>query len=235
MLGTAKQRRTRVGSDSNRNGGVFPAACRHGAERSSLGVSISGTIAAVGKEAQEPDPLKQTCIIAIRMAIVLAFLLGMPLVAVPQIAEHLQGLLRATSREPAANHQPSVVETERAAYESESAELVTTVTMLASDRPQLPPIRPNPEALTAVIEALKAQFVEAGVSYMLLEQIGADSVTYRFQFDLPVAAGSAYRKRFQVVDDAPDEAMRRALAELRQWRVASREPAHLERPTVILR
>ena len=31
------------------------------------------------------------------------------------------------------------------------------------------------------------------------------------------------------------EAMRLALTELHQWRVAAREPAHLERPTVILR
>ena len=70
---------------------------------------------------------------------------------------------------------------------------------------------------------------------MVLEQIGTDATKYRFQFDVPVAAGSAYKKRFQVIDDAPDEAMRLALTELHQWRVAAREPAHLERPTVILR
>lgn len=89
--------------------------------------------------------------------------------------------------------------------------------------------------MAATIEALKAQFVEAGVSYMVLEQIESDSTKYRFQFELPVAEGSAYRKRFQVFDDAPDEAMRQALMELHQWRIADREPAHLERPTVILR
>lgn len=204
-------------------------------ERSSLGAAISGTIVAVRKEAQEPDPLKQTLSIAIRMTIVLAFLLGMPLVAVPQISAHLQGLLHAKPREHKANHQPSVIGAEQVAFESDSPEIGTAVTMLASDRPQPRPIRPDHESLAATIDALKAQFVEAGVSYMVLERIGTDSVEYRFQFDLPVVAESAYRKRFQVVNAAPDEAMRQAWRELQQWRIASREPAHLERPTVILR
>jgi hypothetical protein len=160
------------------------------------------------------------------MAIVLAFLLGMPLVAIPQISERLQELLHAKPREQTANHQPSAPETEQAA---------TTLTTLAADRPSPPSILPNPEVLAATIEALKLQFVEAGVSYMVLEQIGDDFPRYRFRCDLPVATGSAYKERFEVVDDAPDEAMRRAWAELQQRRVASREPAHLERPTVILR
>jgi hypothetical protein len=169
------------------------------------------------------------------MAIVLAFLLGMPLVAIPQISEHLQEWLHAKPREQAANHRPSALEAEQAASERDSTELGTTATMLAADRPPLPSIQPNPKVLAATIEALKAQFVDAGVSSMVLEQIGTDSPRYRFRCDRPVATGSAYSERFQVVDDTPDEAMRRAWAELQQWRVASREPAHLERPTVILR
>jgi hypothetical protein len=138
----------------------------------------------------------------------------------------LQELLHAKPREQAAYHQSSALDAEQAA---------TTVTTLAADRPPPPSVQPNSEVLTATIEALKAQFVEAGVSYMVLEQIGTDSPKYRFRCELPVAAGSAYRKRIQVVDADPDEAMRRAWAELQEWRVASREPAHLERPTVILR
>ena len=177
---------------------------------------------------------------AIRMAIVAAFLLGMPLVAVPQISEQLQGLLIAAQRElrppeSAPNPQTSKPQPDQAADEGVSAERGTTVTTLASDRSEPPFIHPNPEGLAVAIEALKAQFVEAGVSYMVLERIETDSVRYRFRFDVPVAAGSAYRKRFQVVDDTPDEAMRQALTDLRRWRVAGREPAHLERPTVILR
>jgi hypothetical protein len=174
------------------------------------------------------------------MAIVLAFLLGMPLIAVPQISAQLQGLLLAAQRElrpleSVANTRPSTPQPDETADVSVLAERGTTGTTLASDRSQPPFFQPNPDGSAATIEELKAQLVEAGVSYMVLERIGTDSARYKFRFDVPVAAGSAYRKRFQVVDDAPDEAMRRALAELQRWRVAGREPAHLERPTVILR
>ena len=106
--------------------------------------------------------------------------------------------------------------------------------MLASDR-EVADALPNPKNLTTTIESLKAQFMDAGVTYMLLERIGSDSVKYRFQFDVPVAGGSAYRKRFQVIDEAPDVAMRTALLELQQWRLSAREPDHLKRPTVLLR
>ena len=189
---------------------------------------------------KEISTLKLTFSIAIRMSIVLAFLLGMPLVAVPQISARLKELLGSAGRELrpselATNLQASASRLDQAAEASVTAQRGTTVTMLASDRPPTPSLQPNPAEVASAIEALKAQFVEAGVSYMVLERVGTDSTQYRFRFDMPVAAGSAYRKRFQVVQDAPDEAMRQALAELRRWRVASREPAYLERPTVILR
>lgn len=173
------------------------------------------------------------------MVVVLVFLLGMPFAAVPQVSEYLRGMLVTKPYARAVHHESSGSPSNRTeASRTEDAnpsELVTTVTVLASDRSPPPPATRNPDTIAASIEALKAQFVEAGVSYMVLEQIGSDSTKYRFQFELPVAAGSAYRKRFQVFDDAPDEAMRQALTELHQWRVADREPAHLERPTVILR
>ncbi|HUG69373.1 MAG TPA: hypothetical protein VMM76_16600 [Pirellulaceae bacterium] len=164
----------------------------------------------------------------------LVFLLGMPFAAVPQVSEYLRGMLVTKPYARAVHHEPSGSPSNRT-EDANASELVTTVTVLASDRSPPPPATRNPDTIAATIEALKAQFVEAGVSYMVLEQIGSDSTKYRFQFELPVAAGSAYRKRFQVFDDAPDEAMRQALTELHQWRVADREPAHLERPTVILR
>ncbi|MDA1049626.1 MAG: hypothetical protein O3C40_03980 [Planctomycetota bacterium] len=166
------------------------------------------------------------------MAIVSAFLLGMPLAAVPQISAHLRALLLVKPDERAASREQPVAE---AADEGNSTEHGTMVTLLASDRLQTPLVPSNPDSLAATIESLKAQFVEAGVSYMVLERIGTESAKYRFRLDLPVAEGSVYRKRFQVVDDAPDEAMRRAWTELQQWRVAGREPTHRERPTVILR
>lgn len=168
------------------------------------------------------------------MVVVLVFLLGMPFAAVPQVSEYLRGMLVTKPYARAVHHEPSGSPSNRT-EDANASELVTTVTVLASDRSPPPPATRNPDTIAATIEALKAQFVEAGVSYMVLEQIGSDSTKYRFQFELPVAAGSAYRKRFQVFDDAPDEAMRQALTELHQWRVADREPAHLERPTVILR
>ncbi|MEO8494532.1 MAG: hypothetical protein ABI614_05655 [Planctomycetota bacterium] len=168
------------------------------------------------------------------MTIVLAFLLGMPLLAIPQISGQLPGLLRAKPQE-LVDRQQIAPPFGQAADEIDMSEAGTTVTMLASTRSQPSLVPRNPDALAAAIEELKTQFVAAGVTYMLLEQIGTDSVTYRFQFDVPVAAGSAYRERFQVIDEAPDAAMRQALTELQEWRGASREPAHLERPRVILR
>ncbi|MBI2479473.1 MAG: hypothetical protein HYV60_12825 [Planctomycetia bacterium] len=204
-------------------------------ERSSLDPSVSATIVAGHQEVKEISPLKQRFFVAIRMAVVLVFLLGMPLVDVPQIAEHLRGMLitkpTLQAMHEAHLHSPSGEQVDAI----DPTELATAVTMLASDRSPPPTASRNPAALSVTIETLKAQFVSAGVSYMILERIGPDSAQYRFQFDVPVAAGSAYRKRFQVIDDAPDAAMRRALAELHQWRVADREPAHLERPTVMLR
>ncbi|MCA9146582.1 MAG: hypothetical protein H6821_14790 [Planctomycetaceae bacterium] len=185
-------------------------------------------------DAQEVGPLNRTLLITIRLVIVLAFLLGMPLIAVPQISEQLRGMWRGEPRGPIERGQ-EFEEQIAASDELDPPELDTAVTMLASDRSPSATAEPNPASLTTTIEALKAQFVEAGVTYMVLEQIGTDATKYRFQFDVPVAAGSAYKKRFQVIDDAPDEAMRLALTELHQWRVAAREPAHLERPTVILR
>jgi len=113
------------------------------------------------------SPLKQTFSTAIRMAIVLAFLLGLPLVAIPQISEHLQELLHAKPRELAANHQPSPLKAEQAASESDSGELGTTVTTLAADRLRPASIQPNLNDLAVTIEELKSQFVEAGVSYMV--------------------------------------------------------------------
>ncbi len=186
-------------------------------------------------EVREVGPLKKRFSIAIRMVVVLVFLLGMPLVAVPQISECLRAMLVRTPFEQTAHLKQPASPSDPLADGLDQAELATTVTMLASDRSPPPLARRNSVPLAETIETLKAQFVEAGVSYMVLEQIGSDSEKYRFQFELPVAAGSAYMKRFQVVDDAPDEAMRLALSELQQWRVADREPAHLERPTVILR
>lgn len=168
------------------------------------------------------------------MVVVLAFLLGMPLIAVPQISEQLRGMWLGEPLGPFESDQQSE-EKIAGSDELDPPGLDTAVTMLASDRSPAATTQPNPASLSTTIEVLKAQFVEAGVTYMVLEQIGPDSTKYRFQFDVPVAAGSAYKKRFQVIDDAPDEAMRLALTELRQWRVAAREPAHLERPTVILR
>jgi hypothetical protein len=209
--------------------------CRFHAERSSLGASISATIFAVGKEAREIDPLKQQFSIAIRMMVVLAFLLGMPVAAVPQISEHLRGMRVWQPFEKQVHHDQAGSSSYQRLDGHDLAEPATTVTMLASDRSPPPLAARNPDVMATTIEALKAQFVEAGVSYMILEQVGSESVKYRFQFELPVTAGSAYKRRFQVIDDDPDEAMRLALAELQQWRVADLEPAHLERPTVILR
>ncbi|MBC8355675.1 MAG: hypothetical protein H8E66_27165 [Planctomycetes bacterium] len=169
------------------------------------------------------------------MAVVLAFLIGMPLVAVPQVSEHLRGISRTTGGGDAISHQQSVPQPLQTDDANKLDERDATITTLAADRIQLPSIPPNTADVTATIEELKAELVEAGVSYMVLEKIGIDSAKYRFRIDLPVAEGSAYRKRFQVIDDAPDGAMRRALAELQQWQVASRKPAGLNRPTVILR
>lgn len=165
---------------------------------------------------------------------VLVFLAGMPLVAVPQVANCLEGLFLGRVSEapvdtglspsrlaegngvgPLSNHNP---------IDKTLAEDVI--------RPAREPIS---NTLTETIEALKAEFVEAGVSYMVLENIDSESPKYSFKIDLPVAEGSAYTKRFEVIDDAPEQAMRRALAELRQWRIAGRTPAGLDRPTVILR
>ena len=162
----------------------------------------------------------------------LAFLLGMPLFAVPQVSEQLQGLLRADPREQRAEAQNLALASEQSDPEDDPAQYGTT---LAADQPPASQVTPNPDGRAAVIEALKAEFVAAGVTYMVLERVAGDSPHYRFRFDLPVATGSAYRKRFQVVDDAPDEAMRKAFRELHEWRVAMDDPAHLERPTVMLR
>jgi hypothetical protein len=171
----------------------------------------------------------------IRTAIVLAFLLGMPLVAVPQFSEQLHGLLLAQHETRLANPPRSIPDPSQPVGEVTSAQRGTTITTLAADHAPHSLIGLSADGLVATIEGLKAEFVAAGVTYMALERVETGSPHYRFRFDMPVAAGSAYRRRFQVVDDAPDEAMRKALAELRQWRVAGHEPAHLERPTVILR
>ena len=167
--------------------------------------------------------------------VVLAFLLGMPVAAVPQISAHLCGMRVWEPFKQVVHRDQTGSSSSKRSGGRDSGELATTVTMLASDRsPPLLAAR-NPDAMATTIEALKAQFVEAGVSYMILEQVGSESAQYRVQFELPVTVGSAYKRRFLVIDDAPDEAMRLALTELQQWRVADIEPAHLERPTVILR
>lgn len=189
---------------------------------------------AVGIDTLRDGLLKQTLSITIRLLVVLAFLLGMPLFAVPQVSERLTGIMRGELALPDLDHSRIDVY-KGTADEIGAPELDTAVTMLASDRMPSPPMPPNPETLTATIQALKSEFVEAGASYMVLEKIGTTDVKYRFQFDVPVAVGSGYKKRFQVIDEAPDEAMRLALSELHQWRTAAHEPATLDRPQVFLR
>ena len=164
----------------------------------------------------------------------LVFLAGMPLVAVPQVANLLDGLfLGGVSEAP--------VDTALSPYPHSEGGDVGSLSnhnpidkTLAEDAIRLAR-EPIAKSVTETIEALKAELVEAGVSYMVLENIDSETPTYSFKIDLPIAKGSAYTKRFEVIDDAPEQAMRRALAELRQWRIAGHTPAGLDRPTVILR
>jgi len=161
------------------------------------------------------------------MGIVLAFLLGMPILALPQVQSLFLSPVRsersevtsAIDRQPRANTfasapphpvlnaQPSVAETAAAP-------------------------RHDPAAMD--IEALQARLIELDAEQMALERVGVNQSRYRFTCNLPVRPGSAYKRRFQIVDADPAEAMRRVVAEVERWRVAT-SANQLGRPTVRLR
>jgi len=70
---------------------------------------------------------------------------------------------------------------------------------------------------------------------MVLEKVGVDGSRYRFTCQLPVAAGSPYRRKLQAVDADPAGAMAQVQREIETERGSSIGPTGLPRPIVKLR
>ena len=168
------------------------------------------------------------------MAVVLAFLMGMPLLALPRVQQAVGEIL--------APEDPAL---EQAIDDSSQIELRT------SD-PEDPVVKREPiESLAELqlvggnlptevaqpseVEQRKQRLIDLGATYMVLEKVGVDGSRYRFTCQLPVAAGSPYRRRLQAVDADPVEAMAIVQHEIETERRSASSGNRVSRPAVKLR
>lgn len=172
--------------------------------------------------------VKESRTVAWRMAVVLVFLLGMPILALPHVQQRIGEILADRpdlQLEPTAAAKPPLL---RVGSPPDSAQ----------ERPSEQPLMPGideGEAVETQVEQLRQRFTELGATYVLLERVGVEGDRYRFTCHMPVAANSPYREQLQAVATDPIEAMSQVLADLeRQPSATSDEPA-LPRPTVTLR
>ena len=172
--------------------------------------------------------------IAVRLAVVLAFLLGMPLLALPRVQQAVGEAWAPDSPEP----DPPI-------HDSHEVDLRTPVEPdqvvkreTAVSRPEVQLVGEdlsNEAAPPSEIEQRKQRLIELGVTYMVLEKVGVDGARYRFTCQLPVAAGSPYRRKLQAVDADPVQAMAEVQRQIEAGSAASGDGAQLPRPTVKLR
>lgn len=185
---------------------------------------------------------------AIRMSVVLAFLLGMPILALPRVQELLLGAQSADTRAATAAGSESDPRTAvdvggQASSAAGSDNLLAATDAPPDSSPTLllvepaqpsAPVAPRAETGASEIEQLRQRFEQLGATYLALERVGVDGARFRFTCNLPLRAGSPYQQRFQGVSADPATAMRRVLADVERWSVAGGAQT-LGRPRVKLR
>lgn len=163
--------------------------------------------------------MKPSLVVLIRMAIVLVFLLGMPLLALPRVPETLRAWLWPDEHR------------EGGAAAGDAATAERPLNIIADEAP---PTQSHPAG--SELDELKARFVDLGATYMLLERVGVDGSRFRFRCNVPVVEGSGYLQRFEVVGEEPGTVMSAALRQAEEWRAAAtRSQGALARPRVRLR
>ena len=178
--------------------------------------------------------VKDSSWIAVRLAVVLAFLIGMPMLAVPRVQEAL-GEVFAPDEEPLEEpiDDSSQIDLRPAdeldqIVRQEPIESLAELEVVGGDLS-------TDVAPASEIEQCKQRLIDLGATYMVLERVGVDGSRYRFTCQLPVAAGSPYRRKLYAIDADPVQAMAKVQREIETESQASSGGDRLPRPTVKLR
>ena len=168
---------------------------------------------------------------AARLLLLLLFLLGMPILALPRVQDALCHIDTSAADTSAAD-----------TMEPEAGPPLLRVESPVEVVREQPPAVPSmmPDALGDAsqqqqLASLRQRLVDLGVTYVKLERIGMAGARYRCTCHMPVAVDSPYREELQAVATNPIQAMRQILADIEHERPASPSDAVLPRPTVKLR
>jgi hypothetical protein len=168
------------------------------------------------------------------MAVVLAFLLGMPLLALPRVQQAVGEALTPDTQildQPVQDSRQVELRTSDELDQIENQKPIGSLAELQAVGGDVS----SEVARPSEIEQLKQQLIDLGATYMVLEKVGVDGARYRFTCQLPVAAGSPYRRKLQAIDSDPVEAMTGVLREIEAESESASGRTSLPRPAVKLR
>lgn len=181
--------------------------------------------------------------LALRLAVMLVFLVSMPVLAIPQVNAWADRVIfgaskpvpsqanLAVTKSPPRNEVPVLAIARHAPGEATSTPGSGRSDALVARNDQFKAIE-NPEPsnsiqrLTPTVDALdherfhsiQLRLQKLGVDYLVLEQqASGESPEFRFHCRIPVPGSAAYSRPFEARDASPLRAMQVVLAEVETW------------------
>lgn len=188
-------------------------------------------------------PMRQFLTITIRTTTVLALVVGMPLLALPQVSAGLgewagdiydDHFYSTKLAHPSSTVPPMRVKRdnsqvdESVQWQADGDEDRQPSVDLRSEKPTLDirdhtsaePRNPLADhgAPHPLVRELRHRLLKLGAQYMRLDEVADQPSAYHFTCLMPVDARSVYCREFTVTDADPVRAMERVLSEIEQWR-----------------
>ena len=142
--------------------------------------------------------MRQQVLIWTRTAAVIVVLLGMPLLAIPDLSG-------PSSRSETGETKPDPFVARKSEADA-----------LADRRPRI--------AMAEQLRLLQVQLTERGATYLVLETDPMQPGCYRFRCEVPMEGSTVYRRSFETAGADPVKIMEDALRKVDEWRMASRLP-----------
>ncbi len=178
--------------------------------------------------------VSQTRASTLRLAALLGFIAGMPVLAIPSVNHSLDEWLFPAA--PAVDTLPAragaaAADSTAVVRETASGSAKDTLAGLSAGSStgtldgamataRLPP--PDIPVNAHRFEAMQRRLQELGAVYFRLEDTGESPARYRFRCELPLPGNMTYLRPFEHEDGDPDRAMQAVLDDVELWLAAKR-------------
>jgi len=158
--------------------------------------------------------MTETLLVLLRGGVLLAFLIVMPIIALPVVGRSYDAWLLGEANSGVRDEHPL-------AGEDALQPAPFAPREIAADSPSS---RPNPEPPRTGagdrFEAVSRRLKELDVEYMRLEAADARGEQFHFHCHVPLGNETTYSRPFEALAADPVAAMERVLAEVEAWRAA---------------